>query len=333
MRNRTFRPETTAARLRSHVCSSGGGGLCCLSRRKDMDTAPPSVASFGRRPVPLLGGTSHWMGFAATLTSIASVAHSVHRPASTTFTRACNWREKHCKCPYKPHAPGLRSALGAWPCLGILLRTTVTRRMKGSSVFYGFKSFADKLHAQLPLNQKESSRLLTALTSSFRKQLDEAHPTRAPDESSSKSAFGSGSPVIKQNLHSSAALADNHLASMLANPLLAQRTAQTKAEKDYLAAKSALEKNAGKDPVKLLEEYQEVNRANVSIAYLCLLTFHNSIKDLPEEARKKARDSIQPGRRILLWLLRTRQHDTTRFAQNTHFQRLLFFSACKENLE
>ena len=116
------------------------------------------------------------------------------------------------------------------------------------------KSLVSKLHPQLPLSPKESQRLLTALTSSFRKQLDEAHPRQAQDEDVRPKLDRMG-PVNPgyHGLHtSSVSFADKHLASVLTNPLLAKTAADEKPGVAYEKAKLELEQNPDKDPIHWL---------------------------------------------------------------------------------
>jgi DNA-directed RNA polymerase subunit RPC12/RpoP len=177
-------------------------------------------------------------------------------------------------------------------------------RMRASSVVQGFKSLAAAIHPQLPLSPKESSRLLTALTSSFRKHLDEVHPPKAIEEGGKHGKPipqpGVGSAKIsKHAMHSSAALADKHLASVLTNPLLAKGPGSVKSpDQEYASAKVELQKNPAKDPISLLEEYQERGVATVPIARLCLKACERSLEGLSAEARKKELEEVQPGRRV-----------------------------------
>jgi hypothetical protein len=78
--------------------------------------------------------------------------------------------------------------------------------MKGTSIFQ-FKSWP-KIHQPLPRTPRESQQLLNALTSSFRRQLDGAYPA---------SGNNHGRPL--SNPESSAHATDQHLQSILDNPL------------------------------------------------------------------------------------------------------------------
>lgn len=202
-------------------------------------------------------------------------------------------------------------------------------RMKVSSVAR-WKSFIDKLHPQLPLTTKESQRLLTALTSSFRKHLDEAHPTSsAEDEQKARpAAVGVPKPQTR-TWHSSATYADKHLASVLTNPLLVKGGKRL----DYTSAKVALAKDPSKDPIELLEEYQQQGAATVPIATLCLQTLLDKLKVLTPEEKLARVQEIEPGRRTFLWLLENGFHNTSHTADSLELQDLLVYFLTKEGRE
>lgn len=194
-----------------------------------------------------------------------------------------------------------------------------------------WKSLIDKLHPQLPLTTKESQRLLTALTSSFRKHLDEAHPTSlsAEDERKARPTEGGVAKPQTRTWHSSASHADKHLASVLTNPLFVKGGKRL----DYTSAKVALAKDPTKDPIEVLEEYQQHHAATVPIATLCLQTFMNRLKILdPNEKLARVQD-IEPGRRTFLWLLQSGFHNTSHAADNHDFQDLLTYLLVKEGRE
>ncbi|KAK5137482.1 hypothetical protein LTR08_008460 [Meristemomyces frigidus] len=179
--------------------------------------------------------------------------------------------------------------------------------MKGSAVVQGLKAWASRLHPQLPLSQKESYRLLTALTGSFRQHLDEVHPPNATADTTQKSGNGGVSRTSTHAMHSSANLADKHLASVLMNPLLAKGRVK-QADQDFANAQVELQKNPAKDPVSLLEEYHKRGAATIPIARLCLEVFQKSLSGLSEEAKRKAIKETEPGRRVLLWLWMSEQY-------------------------
>ena len=206
--------------------------------------------------------------------------------------------------------------------------------MKVTSIAQGLSSIASKLHPQLPLTSKESQRLLTALTTSFRQRLDEAHPRLSGKDEQLQARKGADVKNGTQNLHSSsAAFADRHLASVLTNPLIAKSDDEKKPELDYATAKVTLQKNPSKDPIKLLEEYQEKGTATIPIAVLCLETFRESIASLPAEKQQEIVVQTGAGRRTLLWLWKNKLHETNAFADDQKLVDIMSAFVCKEGFE
>ncbi|KAK3679471.1 hypothetical protein LTR78_001032 [Recurvomyces mirabilis] len=208
-----------------------------------------------------------------------------------------------------------------------------TGRMRGSAVFFGLKSWADRLHQQLPLSKKESQRLLTALTSSFRQRLDEVHPKsvaeKRPTEAQISTPLPDGRPF-----HSSAASADTHLASILTSPLLSKdvKTVST-ADQNYAKASTELQKNPGKDPISLLEEYHEKGIASVAITRLCLRKFEENLKALPVAKQRTLVTETQPGKRALLVLWAAKLYETEEFVEDYVLMRSLTHALMREGLE
>ncbi|KAK4547604.1 hypothetical protein LTR36_000561 [Oleoguttula mirabilis] len=206
--------------------------------------------------------------------------------------------------------------------------------MKGSAVVQGLKAWASKLHPQLPLSSKESQRLLTALTSSFRQHLDEVHPRPATEDGRQKPGSGGASKTSTHAMHSSAALADKHLASVLMNPLLTKASGGVKkADQDFANAQVELQKNPAKDPISLLEEYHEKGAATVPIARLCLEIFTKSLDGLPEGMQQKETTECGAGRRTLLWLWKSEQYKQAAFVDDKTFISLLVPLLMKEGHE
>ena len=199
----------------------------------------------------------------------------------------------------------------------------------------GLKSLVSKLHPQLPLSPKESQRLLTALTSSFRKQLDEAHPQQAQDEDvRPKLDRESFRRPGFHGLHtSSASFADRHLASVLTNPLLAKNAGDENPDAAYEKAKSELEENPDKDPILVLEEYQDKGTATIALADLCLRTFQASLLDLLKDERQQKVAEAKAGVRTLRWLSGSGLYASESFAQDRKFMGALVSMLIEEGEE
>ncbi|KAI6900575.1 hypothetical protein KC318_g9801 [Hortaea werneckii] len=196
--------------------------------------------------------------------------------------------------------------------------------MRGSTVLQGFKDWASKFHPQLPLTQRESDRLLTALTTSFRSHLDKAHP-RAAEEPSKLRDSGNGQVPRTSNhaMHSSAAFADKHLSSVLtdlAGPPRRKPTANVSIADQYFAnAQVELQKSPAKDPVQLLEDYEKDGNASVAIARLCLEQCEKSLEGLAQNQKAHQIQQTQAGRRVLLWLWETERYKQPEFVDDKVF--------------
>lgn len=171
--------------------------------------------------------------------------------------------------------------------------------MRASGVVQGFKSLAAKLHPQLPLSNKESQRLLTALNASFREKLDEAHPPFGPAPGESIKRHGGVTRSDANATHSSASYADKHLASVLTSSLFITDGNPL----DYTSAKLTLAKDPHKDPIELLEEYHAQGAATIAIAELCLQHFKKSMSSLQLEEEVEKVRAQEPGRRVFIWFL------------------------------
>ncbi|KAK5109048.1 hypothetical protein LTR62_007596 [Meristemomyces frigidus] len=205
--------------------------------------------------------------------------------------------------------------------------------LAATPVFRGLKSWASKLHQQLPLSQKESQRLLTALTTSFRQHLDEVHPQSETEKPKSK-------PLIVQPrsnggpFHSSAIFADQHLASILTNPLLSKTASKvSKEDQNYANAQIELQKITNRDPIALLGEYHQRGSATIAIGRLCLTKFNESIAGLSVAKQKRLVAATQPAKRALLWLWKGKFYETAEFAEDHVMIDLLVSGLMREGLE
>lgn len=201
--------------------------------------------------------------------------------------------------------------------------------MKKTGAVQGLRSLADKIHPNgyAPLTTSESKGLLTALTSSFRKHLDAAHPTTIDDgRKNSSKATGLSPDVNINSIHSSAIFAQKHMASVLTNPLL------VRGAKSYGSAKVELQKDSYRDPIQLLEDYDREGAASVRIAQLCMETLKKKYDSVPDARKPKLLEEIQPGRRVLMWLLERGMYQTD-FSSNLPFVDLLVFFLAREGRE
>ncbi|KAI4753434.1 hypothetical protein E4T52_14402 [Aureobasidium sp. EXF-3400] len=183
--------------------------------------------------------------------------------------------------------------------------------MKASSVQQAFKSLTSRIHPQLPLSERESQRLLNALTSSFRSHLEHHHHNHdAPAPASSASA-----PT--QHSLSSTAATDLHLASILTNPLLSKPVHQ------QLKAKA-------KHPIALFEDQVAAGRANLPSARLCLEAFRTSLSSLPPAQVNEHITRYAAGSRALRWLWTSAQTHSLSFARDARFCNQLAYFLVRE---
>ena len=196
-------------------------------------------------------------------------------------------------------------------------------RMKGSAVVQGLKSLAAKLHPQLPLSAKESQRLLTALTSSFRQRLDQEHPTAASEGGKSVLGHGASKSHSGPPQQSSALYADKHLASVLTSPLLAKGVKTVKHGIDTGTVKVELARRPDRDPISYLEELQEKGQASVPIANVCLQAFIDSLNGLTPEAKQARIRQHQAGKRSLAWLWNSKMYLSRNFVDDLTFKDLM----------
>lgn len=209
-------------------------------------------------------------------------------------------------------------------------RHTHARRMKKTGVVQGLKSLADKIHpnGNAPLTTNESKRLLTALTSSFRRHLDAAYPISIEDDRKKRSeANVQPAQVNNSGIYSSAVFAQKHMASVLTNPLL------VRGAKGYGSAKVELQKNPYRDPIELLEEYEREGAASVRVAELCMENVKKEYDAVPEARKTQLLEELQPGRRVFIWLLESGKYSSADYADNVQFIELLTFFLVRQGCE
>jgi hypothetical protein len=187
--------------------------------------------------------------------------------------------------------------------------------MKASSIQQAFKSLTSRIHPQLPLSERESQRLLNALTSSFRSQLE--HHDHNHDAAASTPATAPG-PI--HHVLSSVTATDLHLASILTNPLLSKPVHQ------QLKAKS-------KHPIALFEDQVAAGRANLVSARLCLEAFRQSLASLPPAEVKQHVTRYAAGSRALRWLWTSAQTHSLAFTRDVRFTNQLAYFLVHEARE
>ncbi|KAK8192728.1 hypothetical protein M8818_007900 [Zalaria obscura] len=162
--------------------------------------------------------------------------------------------------------------------------------MKTSAV-QAFRNIVSKIHPQVGLTERESQRLLNALTSSFKDQLDEKHP----DVSTSRKPLPSAITQLPQPPTSST---ERHLASVLTNPLLASVPTRRSSAISQLQTGQV-------HPVKVFEECVSSGSATVEIAILCLEAFLKSLATKTAQEYQHQIKEMAAGARTLRWMWST----------------------------
>ena len=209
--------------------------------------------------------------------------------------------------------------------------------MKASAVTQSFKALASKINNQAPLGPKESNRLLTALTSSFRKHLDEVHPSKPHDDGKRPAVGIASQDTDRHDMHSSAVLADKHMASLLTNPLLVKHAKPNQEVRPEVnAQKAAIEMENGANPFDLLESYHAKGRATIEVAVCVMRHFRLSIKNLSYEDQIQKVQAEQAGSRVLSWLWNSQLMHSKAYVDNNQMQDglvwLLMFEGHEEAL-
>ncbi|KAJ5749109.1 uncharacterized protein N7511_010805 [Penicillium nucicola] len=127
--------------------------------------------------------------------------------------------------------------------------------MKGTSIFQ-FKSWP-KIHQPLPRTPRESQQLLNALTTSFRRQLDQAYPAVSHDR-------------LLPHPDSSAHATDLHLQNILDNPLF--RIVPAKASPQETAVLRSIEgqRRLAEEPMVVFDELAAAGSATAANINDCL---------------------------------------------------------------
>ncbi|KAJ5749668.1 hypothetical protein N7533_006696 [Penicillium manginii] len=133
--------------------------------------------------------------------------------------------------------------------------------MKGTSIFQ-FKSWP-KIHQPLPRSPRESQQLLSALTSSFRRQLDHAYPvTNNPNHDADRQPL---------NTDSSAHATDQHLHTILDNPLFRIVPPKGSPPHDRHAVRRLEEqRRLATEPMLVLDEMVASGSATATVMLDCL---------------------------------------------------------------
>lgn len=166
------------------------------------------------------------------------------------------------------------------------------------SALLAFRGLAARIHPQIGLTARESSRLLNSLKASFRDQLDQAYPYN-DNKAKDKAKHVTAPQPQSHDPYRLPVAADDHLSSILNDPSLlgAQYNGNTDFWKLF---RDALDTE---HPLTVLDRYNVNAAALPGVVRLCLASFLDSLSAMsPESARAKV-ISQTAGSRALPCLL------------------------------
>lgn len=179
------------------------------------------------------------------------------------------------------------------------------------------------IHQPLPLNQKESQRLLDTITTSFRKHLDEEHPGFTPE--SEGVVKPSASPAAASRSLPAPTLArtrptDHHVQTILSNPLFSYEPSSA-----AIATGSAVRENgsksgdsgpalqAARDPMDVFDEAVAKGMMTPMRAAGCLMAKRREIVQSASLSVRAAMAKSGAGLKVVQWLRASGQQRELKF--------------------
>lgn len=173
--------------------------------------------------------------------------------------------------------------------------------MKLSTVL-SLRTLTSRIHHPLPLNPRESQKLLSILNASFRQQLDQDYPVTSSGHAHD---------------------AHHHLHSILTNPLFNVKTRRRR-----LSSERSAERNHGsledarlfvRRPLDYFKEHVAAGTATVDIARQYLQTQHNSAVASSDLEATSSLKSSAAGSTVLSWLWSSGLEGSDTFLLNHQF--------------
>ena len=152
--------------------------------------------------------------------------------------------------------------------------------MKVSTVL-GLKSLISRLHPPLPLNPRESQKLLHLVKSSFRQRLDQQHQSSKETEAANK-----------------------HISLVLASPLFKDRSTTSTFGSWASQARSLVHsaQEEAEESTTYFEKKVQEGTATLELARYCLRVRLESIRSLPSGEVRRALSKSRAAATILHWL-------------------------------
>ncbi|KAF7509922.1 hypothetical protein GJ744_007236 [Endocarpon pusillum] len=155
------------------------------------------------------------------------------------------------------------------------------------------RSWIAKLHPPMPTTPQENKQLLSLLSSSFQRRLDDAHPPVQPKENMPQASVCVSGPAVD---NSSARATVDHLQSLLHHPLLAQNAAHPpKAQTE--AAQAAT----------MMDQAMLRGQADLDLVDRCMQVYLRTLQG------GQVKDEFRLGRRISAWFTSSNPATKERF--------------------
>ena len=175
--------------------------------------------------------------------------------------------------------------------------------MKASSTL-SWRYLVSKIHHQLPLNRRESQKLLALLQTSFRQQLDRQHQVTLSD---SRNAT------------------NHHLQSILKNPLFEAGATKRRLSSSNQRSGSQLGlfQELLERPITYFKEHVVAGTATLDIAKLCLTAQYEKLSQSSSAGPVASTKSSETGSIILSWLWSSGIAESKSFLNDKRFLNLL----------
>jgi hypothetical protein len=177
-----------------------------------------------------------------------------------------------------------------------------------------------KIHQPLPLNPRESQQLLNILTTSFRQHLDREHPPFRTDNAARPHPQNptASKPRRRRNSDFTAHPTDQHLHSLLANPLFSL---------------SPGGKESKSDPMEIFDQAVAKGMMDTQYAYTCLIKVKRDIIQSPVLNIRDGMKESGAGLKVLKWLVSSGTANNNEFLKHKGFPGLLMQFLVAEGLQ
>ncbi|KAH0562238.1 hypothetical protein GP486_003061 [Trichoglossum hirsutum] len=185
------------------------------------------------------------------------------------------------------------------------------------SLLLSLHSLVSKIHPPLPLNPRESERLLLLLTSSFRRHLNREYPSLRADELQDQFLDEPGGDGTRKRLHQdviarprsaklmSSAAANHHFVSILTSPLFTKPVhslppgylGEGKRKHNLKDLRRIMD-----DPMGVFEENVALGTATIHMAAVCLRILMKEILSSPVLSVKDGMAQSGAGTKVLRWM-------------------------------